>query len=98
MTKDFTMNNQIKDEQRVILRDLNRIVGRWKGCFVKLLNEENHRSVFEDRVSNDGLTHGIGRNEVKVTLSGMKKGKTTEMDGIPMELWRCLGEEGIDML
>ena len=28
--KDFTKNNQIKDEQRVVLRDLDRIMGRWK--------------------------------------------------------------------
>ena len=28
--KDFTNNNQIKDEQRVVLRDLDRIMGRWK--------------------------------------------------------------------
>ena len=47
---------------------------------------------------NDGLTQGICRNEVKVTLSGMKKGKTTGMFGIPVEVWMCLGEEGIDML
>ena len=50
MTKDFTKNNQIKDEQRVILRDLVRIMGRWKGYFVKRLNEENRRSVLEDGV------------------------------------------------
>ena len=41
MTKDFTKNNQIKDEQHVVLRDLDRIMGRWKGCIDKLLNEEN---------------------------------------------------------
>ena len=62
MTKDFTMNNQIQDEQRVVSRDLGRTMGRWKGYFDKLLNEENHRSVFEDDVPNDGLTQGIGRN------------------------------------
>ena len=32
MTKDFTKNNQIKDEQHVVLRDPDRIMGRWKGC------------------------------------------------------------------
>ena len=34
----FTKNNQIKDEQRVVLRDLYRIMVRWKGYFDKLLN------------------------------------------------------------
>ena len=27
---------------------------RWRGCIDKLLNEDNHRSVFEDEVPNDG--------------------------------------------
>ena len=44
------------------------------------------------------VIQGISRNEVNVTLSGMKKGKTTGMFGIPVEVRRCLGEEGIDML
>ena len=56
MTKDFTKNNQITDEQHVVLRDLDRIMVRWKGCIDKLLNEENHRSVFDDEVPNDGYT------------------------------------------
>ena len=28
----------------------------------------------------------------------MKNGKATGMDGIPVEVWKYLGEEGIDML
>ena len=55
-------------------------------------------SVFEDGVSNDGFTNGISRNEVEVAISRMKNGKITGMDGIPVEVWKCLGEEGIDML
>ena len=47
---------------------------------------------------NEGLTQGISRNEVKVAISRMKNGKATGMDGIPVEVWKCLGEEGIDML
>ena len=27
-----------------------------------------------------------------------KNGKATGMNGIPVEVWKCLGEEGIDML
>ena len=45
-----------------------------------------------------GLTQGISRNDVKVAISRMKKGKATGMDGIPVEVWKCLGEEGIDMM
>ena len=85
------------DEHGVILRDLDMIIGRWKGYFDKLLNEENSRSIFDDGVPNKGLTQGISRNEVKVAISRMKNGKATGMDGIPVEVWKCLGEEGIDM-
>ena len=27
-----------------------------------------------------------------------EKGDITEMDGIPEDVWKCLGEEGSDML
>ena len=36
----------------------------WNGYFDKLLSGENHRFVSEDGVPNDGLTHGIDRNEI----------------------------------
>ena len=53
--KDFTKNNQIKEEHRVLLRDLDKILGSWKGYCDKLLNGENHR--FDPGgVLNDGLT------------------------------------------
>ena len=61
--KDFTKNNQIKEEHRVVLRDLDKILGRRKGYFDKLLNGENNR-FNPDGVPNDGLTQRIGRNEV----------------------------------
>ena len=56
------------------------------------------RFIFNDGVPNKGVTQGISRNEVKVAISRMKNGKATGMDGIPVEVWKCLGEEGIDML
>ena len=96
--KAFAKNDQIKDEQRVVLRDLDMIMGRWNGFSDKLLNGENRRFVFEDGVPNDGLTQGTGRNEIRVTLSRMKKGETTEMGGIPEGWWMCLGEEVINLM
>ena len=61
--KDFTKNNQIKEEHSVLVSDLDKILGRWKGYFDKLRNGENHR--FDpDGVPNDGFTQQIGRNEV----------------------------------
>ena len=74
------------------------IIGSWKGYVGNLLNEENPRSIFDDGVLNEGLTQGISRKEAKVAISRMKNGKATGMYGIPVEVWKCLGEEGIDML
>ena len=36
-TKEFTKNNQIQDQHRVGLRDIDRNIGRWKRYFDTLL-------------------------------------------------------------
>ena len=96
--KDFTQIRQIKDEQGVVLWEHDKIIERWKGYYGNLLNEENPRTVFGDGVPNEGLTPAINRKEVEVALKGMKLGKAMGPDGIPMEVWKSLGEEGVDML
>ena len=95
-SNDLSHMKQIKNEHGVALRDLNMIIGRWKVHFDRLLNEQNPRSIIDDEVPNEGLTQGINRNEVKVPISRMKNGKTTGMDGIPVEVWKCLGEDVVD--
>ena len=62
-TKDFIHMKQIKNEHGVVLRDLNMIIGRWKVYFDKLLNEENPRSIFDDRVPNQGLFNTRNQQE-----------------------------------
>ena len=47
---------------------------------------------------NEGLTPAIHRKEVEVALNGMKHVKAMGPDGIPVEVWKSLGEEGVDML
>ena len=96
--KDFTQIRQIKNEQGVVLWEHDKIIERWKGNFGKLLNEENPRTVFGDGVPNEGLTPAINRKEVEVALKGMKLGKAMGPYGIPVEVWKSLGEEGVDML
>ena len=87
----------IKDEQGVVLWEHDQIIERWKAYFGKLLNEENPRTVFGDGVPNEGLTQAINRKEVEVALKGMKLGKAMGPDGIPVEVWKSLGEEGVDI-
>ena len=54
--------------------------------------------VYGDREPNEGLTSGITREEVVKAIRKMKNGKATGPDNIPVEVWKSLGEEGIDML
>ena len=96
--KDFTQIRQIKDEQGVVIWEHDKIIERWKGYFGKLLNDENPRTVFGDGVPNEGLTPAINREEVQVVLKGMKHGKAMGPDGMPVEVWKSLGEEWVDML
>ena len=44
------------------------------------------------------VSPGTSFSEVKVVLSRLNNGNATGMDGIPVEAWRCFGEEGIDYL
>ena len=52
-TKDIIHVKQIKNEHGVVLRDLDMMIGRWKGYVDKLLNEDNPRSIFDDGVPNE---------------------------------------------
>ena len=76
----------------------DKIIERWKGYYGKLLNEENPRTVFDDGVPIEELTPAINREEVEMALRGIKHGKAMGPDGIPVEVWRRLGEGGVDML
>ena len=96
--KDFTQIRQITDEQGVVLWEHDQISERWKGYYGKLLNEENPKTVFGDGVANEGLSPAINRKEVELALKGIKHGKAMGPDGIPVEVWNSLGEEGVDML
>ena len=62
------------------------------------MNEENPRVVFQNGVPNEGVTPTVSRGEVKRALKKMKNGKATGPDKIPVEVWKSLGEEGIDIL
>ncbi|XP_064091281.1 uncharacterized protein LOC135204984 [Macrobrachium nipponense] len=81
-TKDITHIKQIKDQDGVVLRKKEDIVKRWKEYFEHLLNEENNKLI----------------REVLNTLKKMKNGKATGPDMIPVEAWKALGDEGVDIL
>lgn len=97
-TKDITHVKQIKDRNGTVLRKEEDILKRWKEYFERLLNEENDRLIREDGQVNMGMVVGISRIEVLNALKKMKNGKATGPDLIPVEAWKALGEEGVEIL
>ena len=51
-----------------------------------------------DGVPNEGLAPAINREEEEVALKGMKHGNAMGAGGIPVAVWKSLGEERVDML
>ena len=84
----------MKDGSGVVLRDEERVRERWKEYFENLLNEEYPREQHQNGTPNQGLT----RAEVESALKKMKNNKATGTDEIPVEAWRALGGEGVDLL
>ena len=97
-TKDINKVKQIKGEDGRVIRKHEDIQRRWKEYFEKLLNEENEILIREDGQPNEGVTRGVERAEVVKALARMKNGKAVGPDEIPVEVWKVLGEEGIDLL
>ena len=97
-TKDLTHIKQIKDRNGKVFSREECIRARWKEHFEKLLNEENPRTITEEGNPRAGPVPDITREEVKRALDKMKNGKAVGPDGIPVEVWKVLGGEGVDIL
>ena len=97
-TKDISHVKQMKDGSGAVLRDEERVKERWKEYFENLLNEEYPREQHQNGTPNQGLTIGVTRAEVESALRKMKNNKATGPDEIPVEAWRALGGEGVDLL
>jgi hypothetical protein len=80
----------VKDEE---------IKDRWQEYFDKLFNEENEGPTFELDDSFDDTNRRFVRRiqeaEIGETLKRMKGGKAMDPEGIPIELWRCLGKRTV---
>ncbi|XP_063589595.1 uncharacterized protein LOC134766592 [Penaeus indicus] len=97
-TKDIRHIRQMKDERGIVLRKEREILMRWKDCFEKLLNEENERFLREDGEPNNQEVAEVTRQEVIIALKKMKNGKSTGPDSIPVEVWKALDGDGVDIL
>jgi len=98
-SKDIYQTRQIKSEDGDVLVKDEEIMKRWHTYFTRLMNEENPREAQED-VQEDNLDEmeAIMEAQAKSALKKMKNGKAVGPDNLPIEVWKCLGEEGITFL
>jgi hypothetical protein len=98
-TRDIIQVKCIKDETERLLAKDEDIKNRWREYFDKLFNEDNGSSSIELDISSDDLNRQfvcrIQQSEVKDALKRMQGGKTIGPDGIPIEVWRSLGDIAI---
>jgi hypothetical protein len=97
--RDIIQIKCIKDETERLLTKDEDIKNRWWEYFDKLFNEDSGSLSIELDISSDDLNrqfvHRIQESEVKDALKRMKGGKTMGLDGIPIEVWRSLGDVAI---
>ena len=95
-TRDINQIKCIKDGMdRLLVKD-DEIKGRWREYFDKLFNGKNEGTTFElDDSFDDTNIYFVRRfqeAEIGEALKRMKGGKAMCPDGIPIEVWRCLGD------
>ena len=97
--KDVQHVRVIKDKNGNVMVNSEAVLTRWKEYFEKLMNEENNResSTEEAEVVNEEV-NCVSREEGKNALRRMKKGKAVGPDELPVEVWKCMGEMGIEFL
>ena len=98
-TRDFNQVQCTKDEREQLLVKEDEIRHRWQEYFDKLFNGENENTTaqlddsFDD--TNRHFVRRIQESEVREALKRMKGGKAMDPDGIPIKVWRCLGDIAI---
>jgi hypothetical protein len=98
-TRDIIQVKCIKDETERLLAKDEDIKNKWREYFDKLFNEDSVSSSIELDISSDNLNRQFMRriqeSKVKDVLKRMKGGKAMGPDGIPIEVWRRLGDVAI---
>jgi hypothetical protein len=98
-TRDIIQVKCIKDVTERLLTKDEDIKYKWQEYFDKLFNEDRGSSSIESDIYSDDLNrqfvHRIQEYEVKDALKRMKGGKAMGPDGIPIEMWRSLGDVAI---
>jgi CO dehydrogenase/acetyl-CoA synthase epsilon subunit len=97
--RDIIQVKCIKDATERLLIKGEDIKNRWREYFDKLFNEGSESSSIKLDISSDDLNRRFVRriqeSEVKDALKRMKGGKAMGPNGIPIEVWRTLGDIAI---
>jgi hypothetical protein len=98
-TRDLNQVKCIKDEMDQLLVKGQDIKQRWQRYFDYLFNGENETMDIQLDDSFDDLNRcfvrRIQESKVKEVLKRMKGGKAMGPYGIPIEVWKCLGDIAI---
>jgi hypothetical protein len=92
-------SNLVKNENGDLLADSGNIVNRWKRYFSQLLNVHNVSGVRQIEIhTNEPLVPGPSHLEVEISISKLKKYKSSGSDQIPAELYQAGGEILVSVL
>jgi limonene-1,2-epoxide hydrolase len=98
-TRDINQIKCIKDGTDQLLVKDEEIKDRWREYFDRLFNVEDENPTLELDDSfvdtNRHFVRAIQEAEIEEALKRMKRTKVMGPNGIPIEVWRCLGARAI---
>ena len=103
-TRDLGSIRCVKSEDGKVLTEDSEIRERLRSYFCKLFNDKviDH-ALNMGRGGEEGqprfvLRSSISEEKIRDALKKMKNGKAVGPDSIPVEIWKCLGEQGLGWL
>ena len=97
-TKDMSNNIYISDVDGNTLTDHEKIKDRWQEYFEELFNVTNARKEPDKCDETEGPIPRITAEEIKKQLEKLKNRKANEQYNSPIELWKLVGDVGIESL
>ncbi|XP_076895048.1 uncharacterized protein LOC143547203 [Bidens hawaiensis] len=102
--QDLGVVKYIKGEDGRVLIKEQYIKQRWQNYFNSLFKgkqtyqRETDNHVAHRQQRNNSYCRGITQGEVRIALRKMGRAKAVGLDNIPIEAWKCLGDEGVQWL
>ena len=97
-TKDISDSIYINDADGNILTDHEKIQDRWQEYFDELFNLTNARKELDKCDETEGPIPRITEEEIRKQLDKLKSRKANGPDNLPIELWKLVGDAGIESL